>query len=97
MERLMTEDNDTQQPADMVQLGAGKVTGYQPQSPAAVEAVNAVKAIENTLGEFIETIRSGGEVFADPEWLKIGTTHLAQGFMAVNRAIFQPGRVEIKE
>ena len=28
-------------------------------------------------------------------WLAIGRTHIEQGFMAINRAIFRPDRVEI--
>lgn len=71
----------------------GTITGYREQTPAAVDAVNAVKNIENTLGEFIAVLKAGGEgggLLVDPRWLSIGVTHLQQGFMAVNRAIFQP-------
>lgn len=68
----------------------GTITGYQPQSPEAVEAVNACKSIENALGEFIETLKSSGDGFVDRHWLAIGVTQLQQGFMAINRAIFQP-------
>ncbi len=31
----------------------------------------------------------------DQRWLAIGRAHLEQAFMAINRAIFKPGRVEL--
>ena len=34
---------------------------------------------------------------AREQWLAIGRTHLEQAFMAINRAVFQPGRVALPE
>ena len=33
----------------------------------------------------------------DQRWLAIARTHIEQGFMALNRAIFRPQRVELDE
>jgi hypothetical protein len=33
-------------------------------------------------------------VTIDQRWLAIAQTHIEQGFMALNRSIFQPGRVD---
>lgn len=33
----------------------------------------------------------------DPRWVAIARTHFQEGFMALNRAVFQPGRVKLPE
>jgi hypothetical protein len=33
----------------------------------------------------------------DKRWLAIGRTNIEQGFMAVNRSIFQPSRVKLPD
>lgn len=33
----------------------------------------------------------------DPRWLSIARTHFQEGFMALNRAVFQPQRVKLPE
>jgi len=69
------------------------VKGYKPQEPWAIEAVNHNKEIEEVLLRVLD--RLGQHPKIDKRWLAIGKTHLEQGFMAINRAIFQPGRVEL--
>lgn len=81
----MTEQStvDPQQP--------GVVIGYNQQQPrAAVVAVNHTKTLENQLGEWIDQLRADDAVPLDPEWVKTAVTHLQLGFMALNRAVFQP-------
>lgn len=38
-----------------------------------------------------------GDKEFDQRWLAIGRTHLEQGFMAINRAVFRPQRIELPE
>lgn len=75
------------------------VAGYKAQSPATVEAVNANKATEERILRLIDDLENGtlnGEAFSvDRRWLAIARTDLEKGFMALNRAIFQPGRVNL--
>jgi hypothetical protein len=71
------------------------VAGYQPQSAERVKAVNANKASEERLLRQLEELVKSKT--ADPRWCSIARTHFEQGFMALNRAIFQPGRVTLPE
>ena len=69
------------------------VSGYRPQSDAAVAVVNESKNVEEGLLRFLDGLASIPEI--DPRWLAIGRTQIEQGFMAVNRAVFKPSRVEL--
>lgn len=73
------------------------VSGYRPQSDAAVEMVNQNKALEERVLRFLDELAASNEVSVDPRWFAIGRSHIEQGFMAVNRAVFQPGRVSLPE
>lgn len=76
------------------------VKGYQQQPQIAVDAVNQNKEAEEKILRLIDDLQNGtlnGESFiADPRWLAIAKTQLEQGFMALNRAIFKPGRVRLE-
>lgn len=65
------------------------VSGYKPQTAEAVAAVNMFKMTEEMLLRQLE----GLPVPVDDRWLAIAKSHFEQGFMAANRAIFQPGRL----
>lgn len=69
------------------------MSGYRPQSEANVARVNANKEGEELI------LRTLDELAADPgvdkRWLAVGRTHIEQGFMAINRAIFQPARISL--
>lgn len=71
------------------------VAGYRAQAPEAVERVNANKEIEERVLRMLDDLAQVAEV--DKRWLAIGRTQIEQGFMAVNRAVFQPGRVRLWE
>lgn len=71
------------------------VSGYKPQSDAAVTLVNANKAVEEQILRVLDKL--GQIEGVDKRWLAIGRTSIEQGFMAVNRAIFKPGRVEMPD
>ena len=71
------------------------VAGYKPTQPAwAIEAVNDFKELEERSLRAVEAL-SGADV--DHRFLAIGKTQLQQAFMAINRAVFQPGRVSLPE
>lgn len=68
------------------------VSGYKPQSEEKVAMVNSFKADEERLLRALETNPE-----LDHRWLAIARTHFEQGYMALNRAVFQPGRVRLPE
>lgn len=73
------------------------VKGYVPQSAANVAAVNEHKLIEERLLRLIE--KRIGECKRGDElrWLSIAKTNIEQGFMALNRAVFMPTRINLPE
>ena len=71
------------------------VAGYQAQKPKAVAAVNRHKEIEERLLRVLDELKRDDDV--DQRWLATGRTDIEKGFMAINRAIFRPGRVKLPE
>lgn len=69
------------------------VSGYRPQPQWAVDAVNANKRLEESVLRITDYLSSLSDV--DKRWLAIGRTHIEEGFMAVNRAIFKPERIRL--
>lgn len=86
------------------------VEGYKPQTNEKIELVNGFKQDEERLIRLIESMvhardigtkdgilnQDVGPTF-DPRWLSIALTHFQQGYMALNRAVFRPGRVKLPE
>lgn len=75
------------------------VSGYQPQSEEKIALVNEFKQAEERLLRKIEAQGKGLEpvVVLDPRWASIARSHFEQGFMALNRAVFQPSRISLPE
>ena len=71
------------------------VHGYKPQSDKKVELVNRNKCLEERILRVLDELKGNYDV--DPRWLVIGREQIESGFMAVNRAVFQPGRVQLAE
>lgn len=71
------------------------VAGYKPQSDDKVQTVNAFKQDEERIMRKLDALKDSATI--DGRWLAIGRTQLEQAFMAINRAVFQPGRVELPE
>ena len=69
------------------------VSGYRPQTADKVSLVNANKEAEEQVLRILDGLAARQEV--DKRWLAIGRTAIENGFMAVNRAVFQPGRVAL--
>jgi len=77
--------------------GALPVSGYKPQTQGKVDTVNAFKADEERILRKLDVFRdAGARADIDQRWLAIGRTQLEQAFMAINRAVFQPGRVKLE-
>ena len=70
------------------------VAGYKPQGAEALAVVNGNKWLEELLLRRLDALAADPAI--DKRWLAIGRTAIEQGFMAVNRAVFQPGRAELE-
>jgi hypothetical protein len=71
------------------------VAGYKPQSEEKVALVNENKALEEQILRQMDRLVAMPAGTVDPRWFSIGRTAIEQGFMAVNRAVFQPGRASL--
>lgn len=67
----------------------GTITGYRKHSQDQIDQVNRNKDFENKLGDLIQEIR-GQDFDVDMRWMAVARTHFQEGFMALNRAVFQP-------
>lgn len=68
------------------------VPGCRPQGDAAITKVTKNKQAEECVLRILDDL--GADPETDKRWLAIGRTAIEQGFMAVNRAIFKPARLE---
>lgn len=73
------------------------VAGYQPQNSVAVHGVNENKKLEEQVLRQIDVLSAHKTLAVDARWLSIGRTAIEQGFMAINRSIFKPSRVNLPE
>lgn len=85
------------------------VHGYTPQSDAKVALVNSFKVDEERLLRKLETLDKTFDPVDEPgldqtyearydrRWLAVARTHFQEGFMALNRAVFQPQRIKLPE
>lgn len=83
------------------------VKGYTPQSEGAIALVNEFKADEERLLRKLDhmqgigvdpwTVEAVKKLHYDHRWLAIARTHFQEGFMALNRAVFQPQRINLPE
>lgn len=71
------------------------VAGYTAQTETTVALVNANKAAEEQVLRTLDALKANPEV--DQRWLAIGRTHIEEGFMAINRSLFKPGRAKLPE
>lgn len=69
------------------------VAGYTPQTGDKVALVNANKGAEEQILRILDDLAENPET--DKRWLAIGRTQMEQAWMAINRSIFKPSRVEL--
>lgn len=72
------------------------VAGYRPQSESNVIKVNEHKEVEERLLRRMDQMRVNPDLY-DQRWLALARTNIEIGFMALNRAVFQPGRINLPE
>lgn len=73
------------------------IKGYTAQAAAKVALVNAFKEDEERLLRKLDELYNDRIREIDPRWLAIARTHINEGFMALNRAVFQPTRIRLPE
>lgn len=71
------------------------VSGYRAQPSRNVELVNDNKAIEERVLRMLDSLAEDPDT--DKRWLAIAKTQIEQGFMAMNRAIFKPSRIDLPQ
>jgi hypothetical protein len=71
------------------------VHGYTTQTGERVQLVNANKIAEERVLRLLDALLAAPAI--DKRWLAIGRTHIEQGFMAINRAVFQPERIGLPD
>ncbi len=69
------------------------VSGYKPQSEETIALVNVNKRQEELALRTLDDLAQRS--YIDKRWLAIGRTHLEQAYMAINRSIFQPTRINL--
>lgn len=74
---------------------AAQVPGYKPQSEANLKIVKFHKEWEERTMRHLDWLKAQDGI--DQRWLAMGRTSLENGFMQVNRAVMQPGRVALPE
>lgn len=73
-----------------------RVAGDVAQSDDAVALVNHFKEVEERLLRDLDAMADSQEPGRfDGRWLAVARTQLQQGFMALNRAVFQPQRIRL--
>ncbi len=71
------------------------VAGYNAQSDDKVALVNRNKRAEECVLRVLDALADIAEV--DKRWLAVGRAQIEQGFMAINRAVFKPSRIDLPE
>lgn len=71
------------------------VKGYRPQTADNITIVNVNKALEERVLRQFDMLH--GDPRFDQRWLALAKTNIEQGFMAMNRAVFRPERVDLPE
>jgi hypothetical protein len=69
-----------------------EIKGYVKQSSENVAKVNRLKEAEERILRIIDELN--GDETVDKRWLATGKTEIEKGFMAVNRSVFQPKRID---
>ena len=69
------------------------VQGYTEQSGENIAMVNHNKELEEVILRRLDDLSSNARI--DKRWLALARTHIEEGFMAMNRAIFKPKRIDL--
>lgn len=66
------------------------IDGYRELNEHEIAAMNDIKRLGNSLGNFLENLKYNDDLEVDQRWLAIGMTQIQQGLMAAVRAVAQP-------
>lgn len=69
------------------------VRGYTMQPTRNIDLVNKNKIVEEQVLHILDDLSK--EEGIDKRWLAIGRTHIEEAFMAINRSIFKPTRIQL--
>ena len=69
------------------------VVGDEAQSSANIALVNKNKHTEEIILRVLDAMADNPSF--DQRWLAIGRTHIEIGFMAINRAVLRPERIQL--
>jgi hypothetical protein len=79
------------------------IKGYRPITPEIQSIVNEFKEDEERILRKIDRLKQTNvpsmdtlDTPYDARWLNIAFTHIQEGFMALNRAVFKPERIKLK-
>lgn len=70
------------------------VGGYNPVTELQVDLVNQHKRMEEVILQRMDSLPQM-DPDTDMRWLAVARTHIEQGFMALNRAVFRPSRLDL--
>ena len=77
------------------------VAGYTAQPPEKVELVNRFKIMEERILREIDklygSIGEDNSPAYELRWVSVAKTHFQEGFMCLNRSVFQPSRISLPE
>lgn len=68
------------------------ISGYRELSEDELKLINQMKEIEERVLRVFDSLQD-----IDPRWRAIATTHIQEGFGAINRSIARPGRIALPE
>lgn len=66
------------------------INGYRDLNKHEIQAMNDVKQMGNSLGNFLENLKKNPDIQVDERWLSIGMTEIQKGLMSAVRGIAQP-------
>ena len=69
------------------------IKGYREQTAEALNMVNENKVEEEHILRNLDALRGEDEI--EQRWLAIARTHFEQAYMALNRAIMRPERIDL--
>lgn len=96
--RGKSADGDTE-PADQEVVEAGtaptSIAGYRPITDVMKTLVNENKELEEVVLRRLDALAAMPAGTLDPRWYAIGRTKIEEAFMAINRAVMQPTRIDL--
>lgn len=93
--------SELEQPVTQINKDGAKVLpmtpikGYTPINLDKQRQINLNKEMEERLLRVLDALGSNPHI--NLRWISVARTHFEEGFMAMNRAIFNPTRIKLPE